>query len=208
MAITAADGSETTVTAKNVLLAPGGYPSFPPGDGVAENCISSDGFFDLPTLPKSATVVGAGYIAVELAGVLNALGCSTTLVVRKGKALREFDPYVADILDSEMQRQGITVQRDTGGVASVKVNAQGTKDVTLSNGVVLNDQEVVLMATGRKPLVEPLNLAAAGVEQQASGHVKVNEYSETSAPGIFALGDVCGNVELTPMAIAAGRRLR
>ena len=87
--MTGPDGSENTVTAKNVLLAPGGYPDFPPGDGVRENSISSDGFFDLEELPEKSVVVGAGYIAVELAGVLNALGSDVTLVLRRDIALRE-----------------------------------------------------------------------------------------------------------------------
>ena len=86
--MTGSDGSEKVVTAKNVLLAPGGYPDFPPGDGVREHAISSDGFFDLPELPKKAVVVGAGYIAVELAGVLNALGSDVTLVLRRDKVRR------------------------------------------------------------------------------------------------------------------------
>lgn len=206
--VTGSDGSEKVVTAKNVLLAPGGYPDFPPGDGVREHAISSDGFFDLPELPKKAVVVGAGYIAVELAGVLNALGSDVTLVLRRDKALREFDDIVRDTLDKEMVRQGITILRDTGGVASIVADGD-KKTVNLSNGDVASvaDVDCVLMATGRKPLVEPLNLSSVGVAQKKSGHIEVNEYSETNAKGIFALGDVCGNVELTPMAIAAGRRL-
>jgi glutathione reductase (NADPH) len=206
--VTGPDGSENTVTAKNVLLAPGGYPDFPPGDGVRENSISSDGFFDLEELPEKSVVVGAGYIAVELAGVLNALGSDVTLVLRRDKALREFDDIVRDTLDKEMVRQGITILRDTGGVSSITASGD-KKTVHLASGDVstVSDVDCVLMATGRKPLVEPLNLPSVGISQSSSGHIEVNEYSETNAKGIFALGDVCGNVELTPMAIAAGRRL-
>jgi len=159
-------------------------------------------------LPKRTVVVGAGYIAVELAGVLQALGSETSLVVRKEKALREFDTMLSDTLDEEMQRQGIQVCRNTDGLKSIVVDEEtGLKTVSLNNGEDITDVDCVLMATGRSPLVEPLNLPAAGVEQGKGGHITVDEYSATSAEGIFALGDVCGNVELTPMAIAAGRRL-
>ncbi|GMH51454.1 hypothetical protein TrRE_jg2557 [Triparma retinervis] len=198
---------EVDIDAKNVLLAPGGYPVFPPGEGISEHAISSDGFFDLPSLPKKSVVVGAGYIAVELAGVLNTLGSDVTLVLRKDKALREFDDLLRDTLDGEMLRQGISILRNTGGVASIELEGGGGKRVTCSDGSVVEGADCVLMATGRAPLTGPLGLSSAGVETTRGGHVKVDEYSETSKPGVFALGDVCGNVELTPMAIAAGRRL-
>lgn len=202
------DGSEEKMySAKNILIAVGGYPTFPEGEGIRENSISSDGFFEMNSLPKKAVVVGAGYIAVELAGVLQALGTDVSLVVRKGKALREFDEMVTDTLDFEMQRQGIDIYRNTDGVEKIIADDDGLKTVTLNNGEVIEGCDTVIMATGRGPLVEPLNLPGAGVTQKESGHIIVDEYSETSADGVFALGDVCGNVELTPMAIAAGRRL-
>jgi len=202
------DGSEEKIyTAKNILIAVGGYPTFPDGEGIRENSMSSDGFFEMETLPKKAVVVGAGYIAVELAGVLQALGTDVSLVVRKEKALREFDEMLADTLDAEMQRQGIHICRNTEGVKSISQDDDGLKTVTLNNGELIDGVDVVIMATGRAPLVDPLNLPAANVSQKESGHIVTDEYSQTSADGIFALGDVCGNVELTPMAIAAGRRL-
>jgi len=200
-------GEPVNYSAKHVLIAVGGYPEFPEGEGIRENTISSDGFFELDHLPKKAVVVGAGYIAVELAGVLNSLGTETSLVVRKAKALREFDDMIADTLDEEMAKQGITVHKETNGVKSVTVQPNGLKTVELNNGASITDVDCVLMATGRKPLVEPLNLPEVGVVQQPSGHIVVDEYSQTTANGVYAVGDVCGNVELTPMAIAAGRRL-
>jgi len=206
--VTPSDGSNpVTYTADHILIATGGYPVFPEGDGIQEYSISSDGFFELEELPKKVAVVGAGYIAVELAGVLNALGSDTTLVVRKDKALRGFDDYIADQLDEEMQKQGIKIARNTNGVNSIVLADDGTKTIKLNNGAEITGLDVVLMAPGRAPLVEPLNLPAAGVEQMEGGYIKVDEYSNTSADGIYALGDVVGNVELTPMAIAAGRRL-
>jgi glutathione reductase (NADPH) len=197
----------TTYTADHILISTGGYPAFPPGDGILEHSISSDGFFELEDLPKKVVVVGAGYIAVELAGVLHALGSETSLVVRKQKALREFDDMIADQLDEEMVKQGITIYRNTNGVDSIKSDGL-KKTVYLRNGEEITGVDTVIMAAGRAPLVEPLNLSAAGVSQkQSKGAIVVNEYSETTAKGVYAVGDVCGNVELTPMAIAAGRRL-
>jgi glutathione reductase (NADPH) len=201
------DGEKKTFKAKHILIATGGYPVFPPGEGIKEHCISSDGFFDLEELPRKAVVVGAGYIAVELAGVLQALGTDTKLVVRKECALRNFDEMMRSTLDTEMQRQGIEIFRHTNGVEKITISENGLKTVHLKNGEAIEDVDTVLMAPGRVPLVEPLNLPAQGVEQNEGGYIVTNEYSETNIKGIFALGDVCGNVELTPMAIAAGRRL-
>lgn len=200
-------GDPITYTAKNVLIATGGYPAFPSGEGIREHTISSDGFFDLDELPEKTVVVGAGYIAVELAGVLQALGSETSLVLRKGKFLRDFDITLSDELDEEMQNQGTTIYRNTGGVKSIRSSDEGKKAVNLLNGETIEDVDAVIMAVGRAPLVDPLNLDNADVETREGGYIKVDEYSETSSQGIFALGDVCGQVELTPMAIAAGRRL-
>lgn len=206
--VTPDDGSDpVTYKAKNVLIATGGYPTFPEGEGIREHSISSDGFFELEELPQKAVVVGAGYIAVELAGVLQALGTDTSLVVRKEKAMREFDEILADTLDNEMERQGINIFRNTNGAAKIELGDDGLKKVTLQNGETIDGVDTVLMATGRSPLVEPLNLPGAGVEQKNGGYIVTDEYSATNVDGVFALGDVCGNIELTPMAIAAGRRL-
>ena len=205
--VTSADNESTTYKAKHILIATGGYPTFPAGEGIAEHSISSDGFFELDEMPKKAVVVGAGYIAVELAGVLHALGTDVSLVVRKDKAMRNLDDYIADTLDEEMQKQGITIYRNTNGVDKVTADADGLKTVSLKNGESIEGADVVLMAAGRSPLVEPLNLGAAGVQQKDGGYIVTNDYSETNVDGVYALGDVVGNVELTPMAIAAGRRL-
>jgi len=206
--VTPDDGSDPiTYKAKNVLIATGGYPTFPDGEGIREHAISSDGFFELEELPGKAVVVGAGYIAVELAGVLQALGTDTSLVVRKAKAMREFDDMLADTLDDEMQRQGINIYRNTNGVKKIELEGDGLKTVFLNNGEVIKGVDTVLIATGRSPLVEPLNLPGAGIKQKDKGYIITDEYSATNVDGVFALGDVCGNVELTPMAIAAGRRL-
>ena len=167
---------------------------------VSKYAISSDGFFELDTLPRKAVVVGAGYIAVELAGILQALGSETSLVVRKNSALRQFDEMLSKTLEEEMERQGIDIYRNTEGVSHISLNeANGTKTVVLNNGEVIDNVDVVIMAAGRSPSVEKLNLEETGVVQKKGGYVAVNEYSETNVPGLYAVGDVCGNVELTPM---------
>lgn len=201
------DGAKVTIKARHILIATGGFPVFPSGEGIKEYSISSDGFFDLEEQPRKAVVVGAGYIAVELAGVLQALGTDTKLVVRKESALRGFDEMIRTTLDEEMQRQGIEIYRNTDGLRKITVSDDGLKNVYLKNGEVIKGVDTVLVAPGRAPLVEPLNLLAQGVKQNEQGYIVTNEYSETNVEGIYALGDVCGKVELTPMAIAAGRRL-
>jgi len=215
----------TTYRAKHILLATGGYPTMPSSDSsndrsIARHAITSDGFFELKSLPRKAVVVGAGYIAVELAGVLQALGSETSLVVRKERALRNFDDLLSETLDDEMERHGIHIYRNTEGVDRIVVadeegegggdgggSTTATKTVILNNGEVIEDVDVIIMAAGRSPMVESLGLEEVGVQQKDGGYIDVNEYSETNLEGVYAVGDVCGNVELTPMAIAAGRRL-
>lgn len=203
------DGKTTNVTADKILIATGGRPHLPTNVEGIEHCISSDGFFDMEDLPKKAVVVGAGYISVELAGVLNGLGTDVHLVVRKHKALREFDEDISDHLDFEMQRQGITIHRNTSGVSRVEKGADGKKKVHLvSGGDAIEDADIVLYAPGRLPNTETLNLDKVGVKLvEGKTYIQADEFQNTSADNIFALGDVCGKVELTPMAIAAGRRL-
>jgi len=213
--------STTTVTAQHILIATGCQPILPPGEGIAEHCITSDHFFDLNVMPRKAVVVGAGYIAVELAGVLQALGTDTKLVLRKHKALRQFDDLLSDTLDEEMQRQGIEIYRNTDGLEKVVLadnsrdsdndsgsSGQQLKTVHLKNGQTIEGVDTVLVAPGRGPLTASLGLDRAGVRRDDRGYIVANEYSETNVPGVYAIGDVvAGQVELTPTAIAAGRRL-
>jgi len=195
------------VTSKYILIATGGKPLFPEGDGIKEYCISSDGFFEMESMPKTILVVGAGYIAVELAGVMNALGVETHLAVRKHRALREFDDMLGDELDKEMIKSGIKLHRLTNGVKKIELDSTGKKIVEFHSGDFLYGIDIVLMAAGRGPNVDGLNLEKIGVKQGRQGHIEVDEFSNSSVESIKALGDVCGQVELTPMAIAAGRRL-
>ena len=195
--------------AKHVLIATGGYPYMPPDvEGLPEHSISSDDFFDLEELPDKAVVVGAGYIAVELAGVLQALGTETSLVVRRDRAMRHLDTLIGETLDEEMQRVGIDIYRNTNGVRKVNIDERtGLKNVMLVNGETIDNVNTVLVATGRRPSVEQLNLSNTGVKQDSEGYILVDQHSATNVDGIHALGDVVGKVQLTPVAIAAGRRL-
>jgi glutathione reductase (NADPH) len=202
-------GEISKYTAKHILITPGGKPIYPSGSGIEEHSITSDGFFDMEELPAKAVVVGAGYIAVELAGVLQSLGSDTSLVVRKEKALRSFDPIISDTLDSEMQKQGITIYRNTNGLEKIELDSNsGKKIVTLQNGETITDIDTVLVAPGRIPNVDGLKLDTVGVvTKDKNGYIATNEFSETNIHNVYALGDVIGTVELTPTAIAAGRRL-
>lgn len=205
-----------TVTAAHIVVAVGGKPQVFPEETMRgmEHCITSDGFFALDAQPKSAVVVGAGYIAVELAGVLNALGTETHLLLRYHQALRSFDAEISHFLDQCMVRDGMHIHRNTGGVAAVELvgsdqnNNTKKKKVTTVSGEVIENIDCVLMAAGRVPNVDELGLDKAGVVVTDSHHyIVVDDYQTTSVPHIYAIGDVCGKVELTPMAIAAGRRL-
>jgi len=191
-------------TADHIVIATGGQSIVPPVRG-AELGITSDGFFELTAQPQRVAVVGGSYIAVELGGVLNALGSSVTIVAMEDRILERFDAMVGSVLEREMQRQGMRVQ--TGfQVASL---AQGDDGITVSSsdGRTLAGFDTVVWAVGRRPNTRNLGLAAAGVEVMPNGEIPVDEYQNTAVQGIYAIGDVTGKVPLTPVAIAAGRSL-
>jgi len=194
------DGTTVPVTAKHILIAVGGKPMLPTNTPGIEHVISSDGFFSLAEQPESVAVVGAGYIAVELAGVLNALGTKPThLIVRKQKALRSFDPEISNFLDSKMVEQGIIIHRNTGGVAKIELDANQKKVVTTVSGESVT-VDCVLMAPGRVPNTDGLKLEGAGVVTNKAGEIVVDDYQTTNVDSIHAVGDVCDKgVELTPM---------
>jgi len=203
--VTFADGTTEQVTADHILIATGGRPSIPAVKG-AEYGIDSNGVFALTELPKRAAVVGAGYIAVELAGVLNSLGVETHLFVRKHAPLRNFDPMMAETLIESMQQDGITLHTHAIPKEVVK-NADGSVTLNLEDG---REQRVdcLIWAIGREPATDKINLQAVGVETNERGFIKVDKYQNTNVPGIYAVGDIIeGGIELTPVAVAAGRRL-
>ncbi|HKO50050.1 MAG TPA: glutathione-disulfide reductase [Polyangiaceae bacterium] len=191
--------------AKHVLIATGSAPTIPDVPG-AELGSSSDGFFALSALPKSALIVGAGYIGVELAGVLRNLGCEVTLAMRGERPLRGFDAMLGDALREALEQSGVHVRLSTS-IASVEQSPNGQRIATLEGGQRLPAVEALFWTIGRHANTEGLGLDAASVRTDGDGHVLVDEWQNTSAAGVYALGDVTGRATLTPVAIAAGRRL-
>ncbi len=186
-----------TVTADKILIATGGAPWRPDIPGI-DHAIVSDQVFHLPRLPRRMTIVGGGYIAVEFAGVFNGLGVDTTLVYRGANILRGFDDDIRAHLAEEMERRCVKVVL---GEEPVSLEKDGdTIRTTLSGGRV-EEAEVVLFATGRRPAAAGLGLERAGVRLAPSGAVEVDAYSRTSAANIFAIGDVTDRINLTPVAI-------
>lgn len=202
------DGSKNEVRAKNILIAVGGHPKFPPIEG-AKLGISSDGFFDLEKQPKKAALVGAGYIAVEMAGMFHALGTETHLFIRHEQFLRTFDPMIQEKVTAEYERQGVHLHK-MSSQSKVEDLGNGWKRLHYEdkNGKGTLDVDCLLWAIGRAPEIEDLGLDKTGVKLVENGHIGVDEYQVTNVDHIFALGDVCDKgYELTPVAIAAGRRL-
>jgi glutathione reductase (NADPH) len=196
------------ITSRYILIATGGHPTLP--DEVARQYgITSDDFFHLPSLPARAVVVGGGYIAVELAAILNGLGSKVTLLHRGPRLLRSMDADLGDFLAAEMVKKGIDVRCNA---AIEFLNADGKDDTDGSDKIrrlVLKDgteiaANCVLFATGRHPNTENLGLEQAGVETNTDGAVIVDKHFQTSVPSIYAVGDVIDRVALTPVALAEG----
>lgn len=191
-------------TADHILIATGCRPSLPDIPG-AEHGIDSDGFFALSSLPRRTAVVGAGYIAVELAGVLNGLGSETHLFVRRHAPLRHFDPLLSETLVEVMQTEGPTLHTEATPKA-VHKNGDGSLTLELENGET-HTVDCLIWAIGREPYTQHLNLQATGVELNEHGYISVDKFQNTNVAGIYAVGDITGHIELTPVAVAAGRRL-
>jgi glutathione reductase (NADPH) len=203
------DATETIVQGTHIVIAVGGYPAFPRDTpGAEEYGITSDGFFDLKEQPKKCAVIGAGYIAVEMAGILQALGTDTNLMCRGDTVMRRgFDPFIVETLMTELKAHGPTLT--TGAtVQKVELAADGTKTLTLKDGRVFEGFDTVLFAIGRAPATKNLGLETIGVETNRKGQIVVDQFENTTVANIYALGDVTQTgFELTPVAIAAGRRL-
>ncbi len=193
------------ITADHITIATGGRPTIPTIDG-AEYGIDSDGFFALTTQPKSVAVVGAGYIAVELAGVFYALGSETHLVVRKEKPLRGFDNMLSDTLVEQMAKHGPTLHNHSTPQRIEKLN-DGRLVVHLSNGKTIGPVDTLVWAIGREPATDNINIAATGITLDKRGFIPTDKFQNTEIDGIYAVGDNTGRAQLTPVAVAAGRRL-
>lgn len=193
-----------TYSAEHIVIATGGQPIVPRVPG-AELGITSDRFFELTEQPRKVAIIGAGYIGVELAGVLQALGSSVTVVALEARVLETFDDTISEVLMSEMRKQGITL-RMSFQVAGLAKTGTGIA-LDASDGERLDGFDTVIWAVGRAPHTRGLALDRAGVEMRANGIVPTDEYQNTNVPGIYAIGDITGRTPLTPVAIAAGRRL-
>ena len=192
-------------TADNILIATGGAPVIPNIPG-AEHGIDSDGFFALTEQPKRVAVIGAGYIAVELAGVLHALGSETHLFVRKHAPLRNFDPILYETLMEAMETEGPTLH--TNSIPqSVTKNADGSLTLALENGESY-EVDTLIWAIGRAPSTGNIGLENTQVETDSKGYIITDDQQNTKADGIYCVGDImAGGVELTPVAVKAGRLL-
>jgi glutathione reductase (NADPH) len=189
-----------TYTANHIAISTGGTPIKGNVKG-SEFGIDSDGFFALEKLPKKVAIIGSGYIATELAGVLNGLGSNVEMFLRGKGLLEYFDDIITENLTKDYESAGIKIHPHTD------VN-EITKDKHLiTNWGVFEDFDCIIWAVGRKPLTDNIGLENTGIIVDENGFIPVDKYQATNIPNIFALGDIINKVPLTPVAIAAGRRL-
>ena len=191
-------------TAAHIVIATGGQPIVPPVPG-AELGITSDGFFQLTKQPRKAAVIGGGYIGVELSGVLRALGSEVSIIALEDRLMERFDPMISQVLTHEMAQQGIRIHCGFE-VNALAQDANGINVISKQHEI-LSGYDTVIWAVGRRANTQALNLDAAGIESLANGNIVVDEFENTNVPGIYAIGDITGKVALTPVAIAAGRKL-
>lgn len=201
------DEVTTEVRAKSFIIATGATPVIPDVPG-KELGITSDGFFALRQRPKKIAIIGSGYVGVELAGVLHSLGVKTTIWCRKDGVLSHFDHMISETITQEMIRVGIEIK------TMCQIQAIKKDGEKLSVCFTQKDQssechgyDHIMWCIGRSPNLDGLGLNALGMKVDRLGHIGVDEFQTTNIPGIYALGDVTGLMPLTPVAIAAGRKL-
>lgn len=198
------------ITAERILLAVGGQPRLPAIAGI-EHAISSNEAFYLDELPRRIAIVGAGYIAVEFAGIFHGLGVETHLIYRGNRLLRGFDEDIRAELTAQMLEQGVHIHFNTEIAAIERVEDGNVlltahdQPLTLHGEALRFDQ--VMYATGREPNLEGLGLEHTRIRRTDSGHLAVNEFYQTDEPAIYALGDIIGGLELTPVALAEAMTL-
>lgn len=195
---------EQEYTAKHILVAVGGWPYVPEFPG-SEHVISSNEVFYLEDFPKRALVVGGGYIAVEFAGIFAGLGAQTHQAYRGPMFLRGFDDDLREFVANEMQQKGVNLHFNSD-VSDIVKNSDGSLKVSFNDGKTL-EVDCVMYATGRRAKTEGLGLENTNVEMRANGSIVVNDNYQTAEPSIYALGDVIGGMELTPVALAEGMAL-
>ena len=196
---------ERRLRADHVFIATGSRPRLPAIPGV-ELGITSDEFFELTERPRRAAVVGSSYIAIELAGIFAGLGTETTLLMRGDTALKSFDAMLGELALTMLRAEGVEIATNT---VPMRLNraAHGALELVARDGRVLGPYDCVLWAIGRGAAVEDLALQRAGVGLDVQGFIRNDKYQVSNVPGIYAIGDVSGRAQLTPVAIAAGRRL-
>lgn len=202
-------GNPEEFHAKYFVVATGGHPKKPSIPG-AEFGITSDEFFELENQPEKVAVVGGGYIGVELSGIFNALHSKVTLFNRYEKVLHNFDSILGDSLSLEMESSGIEMVKNVNILKLCQNSQNGMISIEYEIGsecCFSNEFDCVIWAVGRGPNVAGLNCKEIGIVQDNAGHILVDEFEQSSVEHIFALGDVTGKVQLTPVAIAAGRTL-
>ncbi|HKT74694.1 MAG TPA: glutathione-disulfide reductase [Steroidobacteraceae bacterium] len=196
---------DRSLRAKHILIATGGRPMIPAIPG-AELGITSDGFFELAERPERVAVVGSGYISIELTGIFASLGSRTTLVLRGPTALNDFDSMLGEAKLKILRDEGVEVATSAWPRA-LERSSSGALALETRDGRRLGPFDAVVWAIGRLPQVEALDLPRAGVQLDAGGFIPTDKFQDTNIPGIHAVGDVTGRAQLTPVAIAAGRRL-
>ena len=190
-----------SITAGNILVATGSWPEMPDIPGVG-HAITSNEALELDSLPRRMVIVGGGYVAVEFAGIFNSLGVDVTEVVRADTILRGFDEDMRVALAEEMVGRGVDL-RCRAVVLGIEKTKDGSFSLRLAEGEPI-ETDLVMYATGRAPNTKDIGLEEAGVEINDNGAVAVDGYSRTSVPHVFAIGDVTGRSNLTPVAITEG----
>ncbi|XP_027362997.1 glutathione reductase, chloroplastic [Abrus precatorius] len=191
-------------SAKHILVAVGGRPFIPDIPG-KEYAIDSDAALDLPSKPEKIAIVGGGYIALEFAGIFNGLTSDVHVFIRQKKVLRGFDEEIRDFVGEQMSLRGIEFHNEESPQAIMKA-ADGSFSLKTNRGTVEGFSHI-MFATGRKPNTKNLGLESVGVKMAEDGAIEVDEYSQTSVPSIWAVGDVTDRINLTPVALMEGAAL-
>jgi glutathione reductase (NADPH) len=196
---------EHTFSAEHLVIATGGRPIVPAIPG-AELGMTSDGFFAMKQQPRRVAIVGSGYIAAELASLLSALGSHVTLVLRDNTLLTRFDVLLRETLMDALLQDGVSIEANVA-LRAVAESDDGTVRLYREDGETVGGFDCLIWAVGRAPNALDLDLARCGVHSDAHGFVVTDAFQNTNIAGIYAVGDVTGRAALTPVAIAAGRRL-
>jgi len=188
------------ITSEYILIAVGGWPSAPKIPGI-EHAITSNEALELPSLPRRMVVVGGGYIAVEFIGIFASLGVKVTNVIRSPTVLRGFDEDIRVKLDAEMRKRGVNII-SSKGVDKIERTTSGF-NLYDGNKKIL-ETDLVMYATGRSPNTANIGLENVGIKMKDNGFILVDEWSRTTVPNIYAVGDVTDRIQLTPVAIQEG----